>query len=1242
MKTRNYLMLLVLFMVLMCCVGAASAVSDDAMNNTISEMDSGDEAVSVSIDENTVSEIDSRDESVLASNDEQGVDVSEEPALTAKENEEVIEQNQENEKLGSITIDGITYDNVIENLIIKGDYYIDEVFDIEENTYINNCIFLLNDYEDNIILLEDDVYVYINNTSIDCMISGWETSTLVLNNCTLNGDMDGYNTLINNSKINGEYENQRDGTLTIENSIVNNQITNRGILTISGDTEFGENFNLYNKGTIITDDYEKLIPYLNALNGTYTFINKTFNKPIDNYGNLTLINPKFNAKLTNYGKITIVNSTYINEISDSYIQNQNNGYLEVIDSEYINSTINFNSANKILNSKFINNTNMDWYMPNGYVENSTFINNHKLSNDGYSAPVGGALRMEGGTVKDSTFINNSVTTTSDSVSNGASGGAIYSNKNLIVDNCTFEDNYAKSSSTWIDYQGGGAIYAALDLTVTNSKFINNYVEAPHGTVVSNDHYYEIIESGMGGAILVGKLYNTMRNVVIANNSFEGNKASIDGAAIYIKAGSAITNITIVANNFTGNSEGQDTVFIRNYEEVVSSEGNYLRYANATTEINSNNYLNNTMNFKSFELTGPEDIYPGETAEIKLDIELEHPEFYDADIMERCDYTWYMNGQVVTNKETEMTVIVNGNYLAYVTPSISNKRSDILSIMPIILTDIIITPENINGYVFEGQLIVNSKSNLIFKGDFKNLGQILNKKENIAFDGTDATFENTSFVIIANKNTFTNMRITNTDTSSYIITLNGDKNKVINSTLTQYNNEGKTAAIYSDNGNNNLISGNTINVWGPSLSITYEGGANTANTQGILCVGGENNTIEYNTITVKNSTDSELAQFSTMEGITAPSGTNTIITKNTVYTTGGRFNYGINTLTNVINNKITDNNITVVGYRYADGIQVGDAAINNIISGNSIQLTCLNQTPVDEAAISYGIIITSQGGLVSDNNTVCENNININGIVNYGMEVYTATNTQIINNNITMTGAKSMGIGFAHSPNATVSGNTIMTSDDSTIPINSVTEEIQPASVGIKIQQESDNIEITDNVIKTDDKAKTDYSIISSDENTVITGNSLMTSTGYGDETVQATSSATIENDPINTVTQMDDVSGIANTDVTLTANVSTEFGDDVNGGVVEFRDAGGNLIAQANVIDGVAKTTKMFTDAIATNITATYRPASAGLASSKATAKLKIEKTARIELSDLVVENLATSYIAVLVDDADAGIAGLS
>ncbi|AWX31764.1 hypothetical protein [Methanosphaera sp. BMS] len=193
----------------------------------------------------------------------------------------------------------------------------------------------------------------------------------------------------------------------------------------------------------------------------------------------------------------------------------------------------------------------------------------------------------------------------------------------------------------------------------------------------------------------------------------------------------------------------------------------------------------------------------------------------------------------------------------------------------------------------------------------------------------------------------------------------------------------------------------------------------------------------------------------------------------------------------------------------------------------------------------------------------QNNININGIVNYGMEIYTATNTQITDNNITLNGSKSMEIGYAHSLNSTATENTITINDDSTIPINSVTEEIQPENTGIKIQQDPINIELENNKIKITDTQQKDTTIHSEESvNITIKNNQLTSSTGYGDETILAPEDAIIENNIINTNITTEDVTTLTNTPTTLTAAI-TDGDNVINNGKVVFK-INGKTVKDAN------------------------------------------------------------------------------
>ncbi|MBR3213681.1 MAG: right-handed parallel beta-helix repeat-containing protein, partial [Methanosphaera sp.] len=855
----------------------------------------------------------------------------------------------------------------------------------------------------------------------------------------------------------------------------------------------------------------------------------------------------------------------------------------------------FSFRNSTLNNiTFENNSGgINLYYTN--VTDSSFINNQQIVTDNLRID-GGVLYVSGNTTIDNCkFINNTFKLTN-SLNQGGHGGALSVSGNTTITNTLFDTNILDSTSTWANSGSGGAIGASYisqvySLTVLNCTFKNNSADNHAAGSSSTGEYQNAAE---GASIYIGSI--SWGDILIENNTFTDEYSRSYGS------------ILVNQNPIGENQKATTTIRNNNFTNIKSDYETLKINGTGTKTVENNNYQNCKIQYKNLTLTAPEKIYSNDIITITANIELLNPDYYDEDLLEKTSYTWYIDGENTTNSNTSVNLnTTNENHILYITPTISSNRSPILLITPTLINDIVITPENINRYVFDGELLVSPNTKLLFNGEFNNIGEVYNTKNEVIFNGENATFTNTTFIIEAHNNTIHNMNINNTDTSGYIITLIGNDNRVNNNILTQYNSNGQTAAIYNNNGENNIISNNTINVTGPSLSITYSGGTSTANTQAILSVGGQNNQIIYNNITVSNSTDAELEQFSTIEAITAPQGINNNISYNNIYCTGARFNYGINTLDNVINNKITYNNITVTGYRYTDGIQVGNAATGNIIANNNINLTCLNTTPVDEAAISYGVIITSQGGQTSDNNTITENTININGAVNYGMEIYTATNTKITENNITLNGVKSMGIGYAHSPNSLVANNTLIITDDSSQPLNSVTEEIQPLSVGIRIQQDSENIQIENNTITTNDKAKTDKTIDTTDANTTIKNNKLTSSTGYGDETTKTISDTTLENNTIETTTTLElPETIITNTPVTLTATVTTTDGTPINGGVVTFTK-GNEAIAQTTVIDGVATATHTFTQEEDATIVASYTPESTGLSTSSAEATTSIQ-----------------------------------
>ena len=1270
-------------------------------------------AVSAADDANSTTATDNSVSDVATVSDSASDTVAAEPATTSNDNKidtKTIEKEEKNLKKDSVTIDGVTYTNIIEGKTINSEQ------EYSSNTYITNSSYLGNDY--GLVNLANSL---VNNSILRS--STYNDGTLVIKNCTLDGYIEndgkiiitddnifGDNCRINNqgtiimndtlklafyeSTWKGNYTFQNvvvnfakynRGNVTFINSVLNSTITNNGNMTISDDTVFGENFVYSGTGNLIINDTSRILPYMSSFNG-FTLENITFTKGVSFGGDNTLINCTFediNAYqvINNQGNLNMINCTIRNcsltQADGALIANNGNLYLNnvLMDENIINTTDrdiyglihNYYGKNisnltmdnvTFVNNKIIYNVSTGGYLPgfiycynqnlillkdsvfvnntvskcngdqsNGLtydndtvilsgVSNST-ISNTVFENNTASAISGSDINLSdcifknnirtinarsniGGqaivsltgvnNIKSCQFIDNSLKITN-SQAFGSPGGSITAYKtdvygsytNTNITNCVFENNSIECNSSWLCVNG--AAISGENLTIINNTFTNNSIDTLKGVVIIGDYFennYQI--SGWGVDVYANA------NSTIKNNQFINSSTNQAIGSIY--SDSSEGNVEIINNTFINCRAVNDTIGITSNDKI----------------IDNNNFTNCTLGFKSLNLTAPSKIYSNEDVTVTLDIELENPTNYDSDLLEKTDYKWYIDGTNTTDKDTSKTIRVGTDtIIVYVTPTVSNNRSRVLALTPTILNDIIITPDNINKYIFEGEVIASPNSRLIFNGTFQNLGEIYNNKNQIIFDGTNANFTNTAFKIEANDNTIQNMNIKNTDTSEYIITIIGSNNTIQNNTLTQYNNNGKTATIYILNSNNTLTQNNKLTSTGPSIAIQYGESSTIANTQAILQEAGENNTITQNTITVSNSTDAELDAFSTIEAITAPKGTNTQITYNNITCTGARFNYGINTLNEVNNELIAYNNIEVTGYRYCDGIQVGDGATQVNIKQNNITITCLNTTPVDEAAISYGVIVTSQGGLTADNNTIQENNININGKVNYAMEIYTATNTNINNNNITLTGAKSMGIGYAHSPNSTVTNNNIIINDDTTQPLNGVTEEIQPQSVGIQLQQDSDNILIENNTITTNDKAKTDKTINTEALNTTIKNNQLTSSTGYGADTIQTTMQDTIiENNTIETTTTLEvPETIITNTPVEIKATITSDS-TPINGGVVTFT-IGNEAIAQAEVIDGIATATVTFKQEEDATITASYTPESSGLSTSSAEAATSIQ-----------------------------------
>ena len=494
--------------------------------------------------------------------------------------------------------------------------------------------------------------------------------------------------------------------------------------------------------------------------------------------------------------------------------------------------------------------------------------------------------------------------------------------------------------------------------------------------------------------------------------------------------------------------------------------------------------------------------------------------------------------------------------------------------------------------------IKENDTIILEGLFTDKDITLDKK-GLTVIGNNATIQNGQVYIneIAVNSVVRNLTIIVDDSAKLDSAIFNEAANVTiyNNTVSITNTEGKTYGI-ENIGDNVIIANNNVTVAGPALTINWDSGENKglANTLGIVNLDVSNVLVENNTVFTTYKPGSVKENLSTIDSIEIQKGNNITINNNTVYVSDARFVYAINALEDVHNIIITNNKLYSTSERYADGIQIGNNATDCIIENNTINCKARNTTIFtgDDEALTFGIITTSMGkgsteaGTSSKNITIKNNKINLDGSINYGMEIYQTSYTTITKNDIKANGNKSMGIAFAHSPNSDVSFNKIETNGDTDYPTNDIVEEILPNNYGIRIQQNSNNIMINNNSIVTNDKSNKSKTVnINKITNVTVIDNTLKSSELVGDEsveyddeskeiTVKNNSAPVVKKDAIITFNKPADTQ--TNQVVTLVATIKDSQTEELLNGRAVFKlngvtlkDENGNAI-KVKVVNGSA------------------------------------------------------------------------
>ncbi len=276
------------------------------------------------------------------------------------------------------------------------------------------------------------------------------------------------------------------------------------------------------------------------------------------------------------------------------------------------------------------------------LNNTTFLNNSA----GWWA---GAIHTHCGantTIYNSNFTDNLA---------GWNGGALYTYSWLQIYNTTFKGNKC------ITNNGGGAIGACW---YQHSPFIHieeSYFEDNENTC------WEIggestTGTGRGGAISImdDGLLEVFNSTFIGNSAAHGT--AICAVEIDYSGKKLPLDVRIIGNKFINHTRAGEVLDVNvNDTSICIIEDNY--------------YLNNSIKFSNLNLSYLEE---GDIFYFDININLSHPSYYDADILDKCLYDIYLNGtyfKTINDRNFSLNSIASTQ--VYIHPSIGNINSNVV-------------------------------------------------------------------------------------------------------------------------------------------------------------------------------------------------------------------------------------------------------------------------------------------------------------------------------------------------------------------------------------------------------------------------------------------------------------------------------------------------------------------------------------------------------------------------------------
>lgn len=555
------------------------------------------------------------------------------------------------------------------------------------------------------------------------------------------------------------------------------------------------------------------------------------------------------------------------------------------------------------------------------------------------------------------FTNNDVTVRGNHMGTGLISG--YHSENTLIKGNTF------------DIVGNSSAYGVTLEYAKNSKVIDNKI-----SLKSNVSYAVEIFDGN-------------------DNVIDGNNMTTNGAYGFGVAGYGSNNNKITNNDIRVNSAGYAQIPITNHPDalgygnagvffkasstgnnisnnhIVSTKGYAVNLTGVSGNTVSNNYLKGETKKGNAAVLGSENNVVADNAGNEpLSGIITNSTFFDY---------FYENGMLlpeVTNK----TLIFVGEFSHLGVSVITITDPIRLVSNNAVLNDMAISIAG-NNVVVDGFTFVSTLENVIEV--YGNNVSIINNKFNSG--------------LVQNKH---NVLIYATEVADLTI-----KNNTI--TFKGTNTGSINGVINLEDVNNTLISDNKIDAEMPSAATSYGPGPDYAAIYSsyLIQVNGNNNKILNNDLSLRYS--SVLGSYDSLYAIIV-SGSNSVVSKNSIKGTGNNYIYGI--VASGSNVNLTDNTIIIFNSSYyANGISL-NSPYSGVISNNIINLTAKS---VVYGTNDYGII----SALYKGNKFI----LNSNSV--YGMELM-GTDEKAIGNTIIAKGNYTLGIAASTNGKVNISNNDI--------------------------------------------------------------------------------------------------------------------------------------------------------------------------------------------------------------------------